>query len=292
MAYSKQRTVFLRAALLVCFACAFACLLHAAPEPEDPAPEPPRRYSRTIRKTLTWSSTQQIRVSEASGRIAVQGHAQSEIELKAIQTAFHRSLDTARTHAADVAMSVESRPDILRLSTRLPGAWKADLSGRIDYFLKTPDKAPLVLDTVAGDISVSDALGPLEARTVDGAVACSSVSGPVTIRTVTGAVTLDACPRARSVRTVTGAVTVTLDALEDDLDISSVSGPVRIVLGRNADARVELSSALGAIETSGPGDFSGARFVERSYGSGAHAIRAHSLTGTITVEKPDETGRR
>lgn len=277
---------------LVFLVCFWALPLFAAPAPDQALPEPPRRFSRTIRETVRWTGAQQILVSEAAGRINVQGQDRTDIELKGIQTAFHKSLDTARTHVTDVVLGVESRPEALRLHTRLPDTWKSGLSGRIDYALKAPEKAPLDLQTVTGNIVVVDMQGPLDARTVDGEIVCRNVKGPVTIDSVTGAVTVDRCPRALSVSTLTGPVTVTLDTLEDNLEINTLSGPVRLLLAQGADVRLVLSTGMGAIDLGGPDDFSGRRAVEKTYGGGAHTVTVRSLTGSITIENNDDPRKR
>jgi hypothetical protein len=279
---------------LVFLVCLLALPLLAAPAPvaDQALPEPPRRFSRTIRETVRWTGAQQILVTEAAGRIRVRGEDRTDIEFKGIQTAFHKSLDTARTHVTDVVLGVESRPESLRLHTRLPDTWKSGLSGRIDYSLKAPEKAPLALQTVTGNIYVTDMQGPLDAHTVDGDTLCRNVKGPVTIVSVTGGVTVDRCPRALSVRTLTGPVTMTLDTLEDNLEINTLSGPVRVILERGADVRLVLSTGVGAIDTGGPDDFSGRRVVEKTYGGGAHTVTVRSLTGSITIENNDDPRKR
>ena len=269
---------------LAAFLMVATCL--PAQDAQEPAaaPDPPRRYSRTVRETLFWAGAQQILVTEAAGRIKVQGRDRSDIELKGIQTAFHKDLDTAREHVSDVVLSVESRPGTLRLRTRLPETWKPGLAGRIDYSLLAPQAAPLSLETVTGGISVINTKAPLDARTVAGDVFCSDVGGPVTIVSVTGNVRAEHCSRARSIRTVTGSIDLTLETLEDDLEIHSLSGPVTLTLGEDLDATVMLYTGAGAIEYGGADDYSGRRLVEKVYGSGARTIVVRTLTGNIVAE--------
>lgn len=260
----------------------------AAPAMDDEGLIERRRYSRTLRETLPWNATQTIEITEAGGRIHLTGNSEDKVTLKGIRTCFNPELSGARAHVNDVMLNVQSRPDALSLSTRLPVVWTPDTAGQIDYIAGVPAAAPLQLFTVSGGIEVHETDAHVNVRTTSGMVVVGDARAGVDARSAVGDVIITRPRGAVNITTGTGAVILRLDSLDAPITISTLTGPVLIKMDSDLDAVFEIQTALGAIRTDTeklkrpPWN---ERNVTHTIGKGTYKVSIQTISGDVTIEK-------
>lgn len=176
---------------------------------------------------------------------------------------------------------------------------------QVDYTVRVPRRCNVVVDLVAGRLSVDEIRGNVITRTVsagqslrglDGSLAVSTVSGGIVaedlrgkaaIRTVSGAVRASRCRFASlSGRTVSGDIDVEtpLDPA-GSYDFQNVSATIRLALPPGAGCTAEMQSVGGSVRSELPG-----RVVETTRGKwqaevngGGPLVRVKSVSGSLLL---------
>lgn len=269
-----------------------ACCAAAAPAVDDDGAIERRRYSRTLRETLPWTATQTIEITEAGGNITLHGADKDKVTLKGIRTCFHPELSEARARVNDVMLNVQSRPDALSLSTRLPAVWIPDAAGQIDYIAGVPAVAPLRLFTVSGDIEAHGITAHVSARSTSGSIIVGGAGGGVDARTATGDVIVSRPRGPVTIDAATGAVTLRLDQLDGSpIHITTLTGPVYIEIESDIDAEFIIQTALGAIHTDTEKPRRppwNERTVIHKIGQGTNKVFIRTISGDITIERTED----
>lgn len=138
----------------------------------------------------------------------------------------------------------------------------------VRFVVTVPAFAHVDVNTVNGDVEVNELRGNVEARTVNGDVEASSSGGPVEASTVNGSI------RAKGQISSNG------------LSYSTVNGSIELLLPRDANADVDLSTVNGRVTSDFPITFSGeinARRIRATMGSGGPSLRARTVNGGIRL---------
>jgi hypothetical protein len=142
----------------------------------------------------------------------------------------------------------------------------------VDFTVRLPRRARLGAATVLGDVRVTGAHAPLVLQTVSGEVDAVTTSGPV------------------SARSVNGGVHVRITAFGDTgaVSIGSVNGSLTAELPPQLDADVEASTVNGSITTDYALPVSG-KFMKHEVrgqvGRGGRAVHITTVNGSITLKK-------
>ncbi|AGC44800.1 hypothetical protein MYSTI_03488 [Myxococcus stipitatus DSM 14675] len=120
----------------------------------------------------------------------------------------------------------------------------------------------------------------LEVSVVNAAVTVQGVKGEQRMSAVDGRVEVNGSERRLSVSTVKGEVVLAPRKLEG-VEISTVSGDVRLKLPERADAKVEFSSVGGSFN--GKSVSLGSK--TRTYGAGTHEVEVSTVGGSLTVQE-------
>ncbi|MGC5002297.1 DUF4097 family beta strand repeat-containing protein [Streptomyces sp. DT203] len=143
---------------------------------------------------------------------------------------------------------------------------------------------------VSGDTTLVGLAGAVRADTVSGNVEAQAVTGNLRFKSVSGDLTVvegaGASVRADS---VSGDMVLDLDPTgkPTDIQLTTVSGEVAIRLPHPADARVEASTASGAV-SNGFEDLLvsgqwGAKKITGTLGAGTGTLKATTVSGSIAV---------
>ncbi|MFB7305861.1 DUF4097 domain-containing protein [Streptomyces sp. NPDC056192] len=143
---------------------------------------------------------------------------------------------------------------------------------------------------VSGDTTLAGLAGTVRADTVSGNVEAQAVTGDLRFKSVSGDLTVvegaGASVRADS---VSGDMVLDLDPTgkPTDIRLTTVSGEVAIRLPHPADARVEASTASGAV-SNGFEDLLvsgqwGAKKITGTLGAGTGTLKATTVSGSIAV---------
>jgi|SRR5579859_1718810 len=139
----------------------------------------------------------------------------------------------------------------------------------VDFEIKVPAGAQLVVHSVHGGIDVDGVTGPIEARTVDGGI---------TLRSATSA----------HARTVNGPITASFREadLGSDCELDTVNGPVQVSLPAGANADLTASTRNGDVRVAFPlTGSSSTRRVHGTIGRGGRELRLKTVNGTIDVAR-------
>ena len=109
-------------------------------------------------------------------------------------------------------------------------------------------RGELQVKTASGDVWLDGAEADASVATVSGDVELGRVAGALTARTVSGSVKVGAVARALGVSTTSGDVQVG-SVGNGDVRVQSVSGDVRIGIGRGTRVWVDATSLSGTLES-------------------------------------------
>jgi DUF4097 and DUF4098 domain-containing protein YvlB len=220
-------------------------------------PEVIEGFARTVR--IGRNGT--LDLQNVAGDIAITGGGGDQVRIEATKRVRHRVASTARTTLQNVQITVSERGGNVEIRTDHRRDPRNGVAA-VDYRISVPNGANLVIDTVSGNVRVSNVGGELRANAMSGNIVTTSVR------------------RVRLLTTVSGDVEVA-DGEADELTAQTVEGDVilRNLKGRlldlttvNGDARlvnVELDRAA-VRSMSGDLEFNG-----RLARSGRYEFRTH-----------------
>jgi DUF4097 and DUF4098 domain-containing protein YvlB len=209
-----------------------------------------------------------LELQNVAGDIAVTGGGGDEVRIEATKRVRHRVESTARAALRGVLISVSERGGNVEVRTD-HGRGARDGIAAVDYRISVPTGANLVIDTVSGNVRVSNVGGELRANAMSGNITTASVR------------------RVRRLTTVSGDVEVA-EGEADELTAQTVDGDVilRNLKGRllelttvNGDARLVNVELDRATVQSMAGDL---EFNGRLARSGRYEFRTHSGNIRIT----------
>lgn len=186
---------------------------------------------------------------------------------------------------------------------RISGAGAAVDVGTVSGDVDLADVGPLRLGTTSGDLAVNGVRGPAELRSVSGDIRVAGAADSLRIETTSGSVIVDDAPRGLIARGTSGdfvvrgaAGRVRISTQSGELrarvrgplaaaELSTLSGDLYLDLADGMDARIELHSTSGDIQTSIPIRMSTVTNHEASgiLGRGGALIAARSTSGDISV---------
>jgi DUF4097 and DUF4098 domain-containing protein YvlB len=225
-------------------------------------------------RTLKLGANGELSLQNIAGDITVSKGNGSDTTIEIVKTARARSVDDAKAMLGAVNVSVTERNGRAEVKTEYPqndqGGWGWGRRGTnvsVTYNVSTPAGTRLTINTVSGNIRVTDVKGDLSVNTISGGVrlanagrigSAKSVSGAVEIldtqidgaleaQSVSGGVTLRKVSARRvNVGSVSG--TVQIDDLQcDRVEAHSISGDVQYSGALAKGGRYELTSHSGTV---------------------------------------------
>ncbi|MDT5295282.1 MAG: hypothetical protein QOJ76_2162 [Acidobacteriota bacterium] len=224
-----------------------------------------------------------VNILNVSGNITLTGYEGRTLNVQAYKEGRDREV---------VEVEDMSTPGHVSLRAKYPANCNCDASVR--FIVRVPRSADLNFEKIAtasgslkaegfaGRVTLQTASGNVSVRGVSGEIRASSASG--TVRVVDAAGTVNA-------GSASGNVEVELTRLEGggDMRFSSASGDVNVRLPASIDARVDMSTASGSIETNFPIEVrnnrngSGSR-AQGQLGSGARLLKISSASGNVSLK--------
>lgn len=159
------------------------------------------------------------------------------------------------------------------------------VSGRI--VIKDIRGSSVAASSTSGSVEAANIQSQaLDLKSVSGAVtARNNQAGTYTLRTTSGRITLNADRGQVDASSVSGSLNIVIQRLTGDIEAKSVSGSVQLNLPASADARLSLSTVSGNIRpqlSMASTDFS-SRSVQGVIGRGTYTINVKTTSGAITV---------
>jgi hypothetical protein len=206
-------------------------------------PEATETFSRTVR--LGRSGT--FDLQNVAGSVTVKGGGGDEVRIDAVKRVRHRLDAEARAALPDVRIDVidrEGNVEVRTVQSRRKGAVSF-----VDYTVNVPSGATVVLQTVSGDLHVSNVAGELRAQSVGGNITAAGVRRVRELRSASGTLDIsDAESDELTAHTLSGDVLVR-NLKGRVLEVQTVSGDVRFT-GVEVD-RARLLSTAGELEYGG-----------------------------------------
>ncbi|MFH1539833.1 MAG: DUF4097 family beta strand repeat-containing protein [bacterium] len=249
------------------------------------APAAAEQYSRGLKKEIVWHPGRRIVVEEVAGGIEVRGVKSEKVEIGGLLTVEAKTLEKARAESGKLEMEVTSTRNEIRIVAKRPRNWRG-VRGWIDYDIKVPLEALLILKTVSGDIRVIGSDGTIHANSVSGDIHIRGSSGNMEVRAVSGNVRLKNCPGDAVAETVSGGIQY--DATEVDaktITLRSTGGGVHAVFPPDFSATVQIVTVSGKIRSDLPLKTTREekKVLKGVLGSGGADLRISTVSGSITV---------
>jgi DUF4097 and DUF4098 domain-containing protein YvlB len=204
---------------------------------------------------VTESFTQTLRLGRngtfdlqnAAGNIVVNGGGGDEVRIDAVKSVRHRLEANARAALPDVRINITERGGNVEVRTEQPR--RGNAVSAVEYTVAVPRGASVVLQTVSGDVRVTNIGGELRAQSVSGSITAASVRRVRELRSVSGTIDLsDGESDELTAHTLGGDVLVR-NLKGRVLDLQTVTGDVRL-MGVEVD-RARLESMAGDLDYSG-----------------------------------------
>ena len=198
-------------------------------------------------QTLRLGRNGTLDLQNAAGNIIVNGGGGDEVRIDAVKSVRHRLESTARAALPDVRINVTERGGNVEVRTEQPR--RGNAVSAVEYTVAVPRGASVVLQTVSGDVRVTNIGGELRAQSVSGSITAASVRRVRELRSVSGTIDLsDGESDELTAHTLGGDVLVR-NLKGRVLDLQTVSGDVRLMEVEVERARLE--SMAGDLDYSG-----------------------------------------
>ncbi len=140
---------------------------------------------------------------------------------------------------------------------------------------------------VSGDLTLAR-LTDVDAGTVSGAIEAERISESFAAKTISGDITaVDLSGRSANIETVSGAIALDIQTPVPAMHLNTVSGDATIRLPYKCDADLRLTTTGGQVASSFPeirsSGWPGSRTAEGRIGAGGPRLRAHTVSGHVTV---------
>ena len=225
---------------------------------------------RVWEKRFQLSPGGHVSVVNVQGSVLVEGWDRPEVEAT---VAMRSSAPTDQLD--DVKVAVEARDGAVSFHTLYPSG--LDTPIRVDYRLRVPRQVRLdELSTLQGDIVIDDVNGSVEAHNLNGDIRGLNVSGSVLAHALTGniLISLRGLPKAGLPFT-----------------LATLNGNVDLLMPRQANANLELSTVAGNIASDYPVQVSstpGDSTRHAQIGTGGVRVELRTVRGNIRVGQQDE----
>ena len=234
-------------------------------------------------RTLKLGANGEISLSNIAGDITVTKGNGNDTTVEIIKTARARTADEAKAQLGLVAVTVTERNGRAEVKTEYPqneqGRWgwgRRNTNVSVAYNVSTPAGTRLTINSISGNIRVSD------------------VKGDLSVNTISGGVRLANAGRIASAKSVSGTVEILDTQIDGTVEAQSVSG--NVVLRKVSARRVNVGSVSGTVQVedvqcdrveahsiSGDVEYQGALAK-----AGRYELTSHS--GTVRIGVSGNTG--
>ena len=229
-----------------------------------------------VDNTYPLSAEGRVSISNINGRIELEGWDKEEAALVVEKTGPNKEM------LDSVKVIVDSDRDHFRLRTEHQD-WTRSMGSnakrqvQVSIKMKLPRRAVLdEIESVNGDIAISNFENSVKASCVNGSVSINRLKGRATASTVNGSIAADYGQ---------------LDA-RTQVELSSVNGPVKIIIPTDSDVTLKGETLNGGITTDFGLAVRKANFVGHSLhsrlGGGSANVKVESVNGPLFIGHPND----
>ncbi len=231
----------------------------------------------TLDQTLAFSQGSSLEVENTNGEIVIATWDRDEIRIEALKKARGSSANDLQAALDALEVSIEETVNGVSIETRFPGkgspGWSRNRTSlNVDYLITIPHQANLDLETVNGDVRVSDVFGELVIETTNGGIDVKNSGGRV------------------SASSTNGGIAVELSEVTDgeEMRFETTNGGVRLSLPASIRASLTARTTNGSITTDFPIAVQGKIHRTRLEGdinSGGGKIDIRTTNGGIQISE-------
>jgi len=209
-------------------------------------------------------------LANVAGIIEVNSWDKEEVKMMATKSISSWGTDDPQELLNKIEIEITSQPKNLKIHTRYPVlSWVKNV--RVDYQLWIPETASVQLESVSGNIQMTDHLNRVYAKTVSGNIKLNNIKGNAEIKTVSGKVNAGQIKgdikassvsgnlifrncegRFSSLHSTSGAIEAELLTLDEDasgMSLGTVSGDINLYLPDDASFDLYIKTVSGEINT-------------------------------------------
>ena len=180
----------------------------------------------------------------------------------------------------------------VRLSVAVPPDCKVDVEMVSVTTVVSGIDGQVRVNGISGDVTLAR-LADVEAGTISGSIEAERISGTFAAKTVSGGITAAGLSgRAAVAETVSGAVTLDIETPVPTMHLTTVSGDATVRVPHKSDLDVRLTTTSGQVASSfaeiRSSGLPGSRSADGTIGAGGPRLRAHTVSGHITLLRRNE----
>ncbi len=185
-----------------------------------------------VNQSLAWDGRLPIEIELPRGQLKLKGTEGDTLQLE------------GRVDEQASEFVFEVQPQRILLKVRLPEQWQQDRNaqGASDLRLSLPRGAALSLESVSTDLT-AEGLTLLVVQSVSGDIALSNSQGQIRLNSISGDITLSQIGESLRAETVSGDIE--LDQGRGELTLQSVSGDIEV---QNSEGALRVESVSGDVE--------------------------------------------
>ncbi|RKZ07360.1 hypothetical protein DRQ25_11745 [Candidatus Fermentibacteria bacterium] len=155
----------------------------------------------------------------------------------------------------------------------------------VDFHVRLPESLylNLVMRTFDGCISLNSGMGTSLVEIINGSAVLEGFAGELTVNVVKGEIDLIDVPGLSVVNIVEGTIRGTIDNIERDVEISTVSGFIDLVL--EGAASVSVSTMSGSIDIPGAEIYHDLIGSSTEFGDGEFRINITTVSGDVSIRR-------
>lgn len=244
------------------------------------APEPVQKpkgdeLTEQFNQTYPLGPTGRVSIANINGDVRIIGWDRNEVKVEAVKRAYRAE------RLSEVTIDVTSTSDSISIKTKYPErnqTWgernRENNPANVEYTLTIPRGARLdSAELVNGSLEIDGVEGDVEAALVNGSVKAGGLGGEVKLATVNGPLEANLA-RLNPTKTV---------------NLSSVNGPLVLIVPAGANAQVRASTVHGGITNDfgipvEDGPYVGHN-LSGQIGSGGPRVKLNNVNGSISIKR-------
>ena len=235
--------------------------------------------TREFNKTYDFDGDQ-VNVRTINGKIFIESWRKDAVEVNAEIEVRASSKSLARDYLENIEIVVRERGDDLIIKVDQPherggGFMDWIFSGgkpnvTVNFWIKIPEDTDIEASSVNGSVEAVGIVGRASIHTTNGKIIAEEIEGPVQASTTNGSIFVD----------------IQTDEIDDDIDLHTVNGSIKLIVDREIEADVDISTVNGSISTDFPLEVTGKwgpKKVRGEINGGGPMIKLETVNGSISI---------
>lgn len=260
----------------------FGCLVAADCDPSEWIGGGPE-FKESFHKALPLEASGRFILKNTNGDIRIETWNKAEVDISAEKI--------ARGHKENlekVTIEVSGRDGAVMVDTVYPKFRNLRVS--VSYTVKVPEGVRLeTVRSTNGDVDLIGRYGDVKASSTNGDIRLTGAAAAAALGTTNGSINAAEIEGPVDAHTTNGRITVAVRQLKGDVTARTTNGSITARLGGEINARLNVHTTNGHIETSLPvtiKDLSQSRRrLEGTIGSGGPLIDLSTTNGSVTIER-------